>query len=390
MLDKKTIYLDYQASTPVHPEVLSVMQPYFTDFFGNPHSNDHVKGWESHKAVENSRLKIAQAIGADKDEIIFTSGATEANNMVLKGLEKHMLLTGKDTILVSSIEHKCVLESAAYMNDRGINVEYIQPNSEGIITKKVLKQAMSERVGLVSVMLVNNEIGTIQPIADLAEIAHQSGALFHTDAAQAPVFMSVNAHELNIDFMSFSSHKIYGPKGIGFVYHSRDHQCKLQPLMHGGGQENGLRSGTLPTALCVGLAKAIELCTINHTTNAQHLEQLSNEFWNKIKDKIPEISLNGSHIFRHPGNLNILFPKIKSSHFLQVLQPNIAASTGSACNSGIENPSYVLAEIGLDREQASSSVRFSFGIGQTLDEIDIAVDTIYAVYEEQISAEFAV
>lgn len=389
MIKEKTIYLDFQASTPVRPEAAAAMQPYFSELYGNPHANDHIKGWEANKAVENSRFKIAQAIGADQDEIIFTSGATEANNMILKGLEKHLQAAGKDTILVSAIEHKCVLESAAYMKERGFKIEHIRPNQDGIVTKDALGRAMTDRVGLVSVMLVNNEIGTVQPVQELAAAAHERGALFHTDAAQAPVFMALDTDELNIDFMSLSSHKAYGPKGIGVLYVRREHKDKLQPLMHGGGQEDGLRSGTLPTALCVGMAAALELCAGDNETNAQRLEQLSHQFWQQLKDSIPGIVLNGSHILRHPGSLNILFPEINASHFLQALQPSIAASTGSACNSGIENPSYVLAEIGLDRQQAASCIRFSFGIDQTPEQIRDAASIICRVYKEQSADQFA-
>lgn len=389
MIKENTIYLDFQASTPVRAEVLTAMQPYFSEMYGNPHANDHIKGWEANKAVEISRFKIAQAIGADQDEIVFTSGATEANNMILKGLEKHLQAAGKDTILVSAIEHKCVLESAAYMRERGFQVVHIRSDSDGIVTKDALKCAMTDRVGLVSVMLVNNEIGTVQPVQELADTAHKYGALFHTDAAQAPVFMDLDTDELDIDFMSLSSHKAYGPKGIGVLYVRRDRKDKLQPLMHGGGQEDGLRSGTLPTALCVGMAAALEFCAAGNEANAQKLEQLSHQFWQQLKDSIPEISLIGSRTLRHPGNLNILFPGIKASHFLQALQPNIAASTGSACNSGIENPSYVLAEIGLDRQQAASCIRFSLGIDQTPEQIRGAAVIICRVYKEQSASPFA-
>jgi len=389
MIDKKTIYLDYQASTPVRPEVLTAMQPFYEELYGNPHSSDHIKGWEANKAVENSRSKIVNAIKADLDEIVFTSGATEANNMILKGLEKHLRAVGKDTILVSSIEHKCVLESAAYMKERGFQIAHVRPNSEGMITRAALEDAISDKVGLVSVMLVNNEIGTIQPVQELAEVTHENGALFHTDAAQAPVFLGIDVANLGIDFLSLSSHKLYGPKGIGALYVCRDHKSKLQPLIHGGGQEDGLRSGTLPTGLCVGFSTALELCAAEYEVNAAKLELLTRGFLQELKKEINEIKVNGSLISRHPGNLNILFPKIKASHLLQTLQPNIAASTGSACNSGVENPSYVLAEIGLNREQAASSIRFSVGINQSQVEIVQAAKLVGKVYKEQLAIEFA-
>lgn len=387
MIDDKTIYLDFQASTPIKSEVLATMQPYLSEIYGNPHSNDHIKGWEANKSVEKSREQIALAINADSDEIIFTSGATEANNMVIKGLEKYLQDSKKSTILVSSIEHKCVLQSAEFFKGRGFDVIYVRPNSDGIITKEALEDAINDDVGLVSIMLVNNEIGTIQPVRDLAEVAHRYGAAFHTDAAQAPVFIKLDVDELSVDFMSLSSHKIYGPKGVGILYISRDYKGVLQPLIHGGGQEDGLRSGTLPTALCVGMGEAMELCSSQTKSSALMLDDLSQYFWQELKNNIPGVSLNGSKLWRHPGNLNVFFPDIDSAHFLQTLQPNIAASTGSACNSGIESPSYVLAEIGMDRNMAKSCIRFSFGLNQTREQISKAVEIITNKYKQQISLE---
>jgi cysteine desulfurase len=389
MITQKTIYLDYQASTPVRPEVLTVMQPYFSELYGNPHSQDHIKGWEANKAVEKSRQKIATSIKADSNEIIFTSGATESNNMVFKGLEKHLKDLNKTTIIVSSIEHKCVLESAESLKDRGFKIFHVCPNSEGIVTKDTLEDAINEDVGLVSIMLVNNEIGTIQPVKELAKLAQRYGALFHTDAAQAPVFMNLDVDQLSIDFMSLSSHKLYGPKGVGALYISGDYKNMLKPLIHGGGQEDGLRSGTLPTAMCVGMSEAIEFCAAQSESNTTKLNALSHEFLVGLKKNIPDLNLNGSERFRHPGNLNITFPGIKASHFLQCLQPDIAASTGSACNSGIENPSYVLTEIGLNRNLAESSIRFSFGIDQSLEEIREAVDIISKVYKKEAEIVFS-
>lgn len=359
------------------------MQPYFSELYGNPHSHDHIKGWEANKAVENGRQKIATSISADKNEIIFTSGATEANNMVFKGLEKHLKDQNRMTIIVSSIEHKCVLESAEFLKDRNFKIIHVRPSSEGIVTKDALENAINEDVGLVSIMLVNNEIGTIQPVEELAQVAHKYGALFHTDAAQAPVFMILDVEELAVDFMSLSSHKAYGPKGIGALYVCRAYREALKPLIHGGGQEDGLRSGTLPTALCVGMGEAVELCAAQSESNARNLSALSYEFFERLKRTIPDVKLNGSSSFRHPGNLNIIFPGIKASHLLQCLQPDIAASTGSACNSGIENPSYVLSEIGLGRDKAEASIRFSFGIDQTVNEIRNAVDIISKVYKRE-------
>jgi len=389
MRRENTIYLDYQASTPVRSEVFDIMQTYFTKVYGNPHSNDHIMGWEANKAVEESRQKIADSINSDLDEILFTSGATEANNLVIKGLEEYLNSINKRSIVISSIEHKCVLESALYMKERGFEIIYVRPNNEGLITKKALEDVIDENVGLVSVMLVNNEIGTIEPVKELANVAHKYGALFHTDAAQATVFMKIDVDELLVDFMSLSSHKTYGPKGIGALYISRDIRSKLKPLIHGGGQEDGLRSGTLPTALVVGMGKAIELCTNQAKENEIKLKNLSNIFWKHLKSKFPDIVLNGSNENRHPGNLNILFPGIESAHFLQCMQPDIAASSGSACVSGIEAPSYVLTEIGLDEDQAYSSIRFSFGTDQSEEEIRKATELISEIYRRESDITFA-
>lgn len=386
---KKTIYLDYQASTPVRSEVFEEMQPYFSTLYGNPHSNNHIIGWEANKAVEKSRLLIANSINSDDNEILFTSGATEANNLVIKGLEDYLKGIKKTSIVISSIEHKCVLESALYMKERGFNLIQVRPNNEGFVTKDALEDVMNDDVGLVSVMLVNNEIGTIEPVKELANIAHNYGALFHTDAAQANVFMKLDVDELQADFLSLSSHKAYGPKGIGALYISRDIRSKLRPLIHGGGQEDGLRSGTLPTALVVGMGKAIELCSNQAQENKIKLKNLSSNFWNQLKSKFPDIVLNGSNENRHPGNLNIQFPGIESAHFLQCMQPDIAASSGSACVSGIEAPSYVLTEIGLDEDQASSSIRFSFGIDQSEEEIRKATELISEIYRRESDITFA-
>lgn len=383
MLKEKTIFLDFQSSTPLHEKVVEVMSPYITEKFANPHSNDHVLGWEAQQAVQSARRKIANAVGADDDEIIFTSGATEANNLAVKGLERFLRSRGKTKIITSAIEHKCVLASLEFLKEDGFDIVYLQPNSDGIILPKTLQSAMDETVGLVSIMLVNNEIGTIQPISELCAIAHQADALFHTDAAQAPVFMSVDVNKLDVDMLSLSSHKIYGPKGIGALFIRRDIKGDITPIIHGGGQEDGLRSGTLPTSLCVGFGEAIYQTSRVANANAEKLELLSSLFLSELKKAIPEIEVNGSLEMRHPGNLNVRFPNFKSQDFLQSLQPKIAASTGSACNSGIEAPSYVLDAIGLDLNVAAECIRFSFGVNQIPEEIMEAVKIIQTVYKNR-------
>jgi len=363
-MDIETIYLDYQASTPLHKAVFASMQPYFTEYFANPHSNDHILGWQSQQAIQVARQKIAAAINADADEILFTSGATEANNLAIKGLKRSLQSLGKIKIITSAIEHKCVLSCFEYLEEEGFNIIKLQPTPDGIILPDMLRESMDNDVGLVSIMLVNNEIGTIQPIKELAKITHDFNAFFHTDAAQAPVFMPIDVEEMNVDLLSLSGHKVYGPKGVGALYINRERRKFLEPIIHGGGQEDGLRSGTLPTALCVGFGEAIELMNNQFDFNNRTLKNLSNIFITELRKELPDISINGSLDERHPGNLNIRFPGFEAKDLLQSLQPKIAASTGSACSTGIEAPSYVLSAIGMSLDKASECVRFSFGIDQ--------------------------
>jgi len=373
-----TIFLDYQASTPLHPAVLEVMLPYLTTFYANPHSSDHILGWQSHQAIQSARGQIAQAINADSDEIVFTSGATEANNLAIQGLKRSLESSGKTTIVTSAIEHKCVLSCFAYLEQEGFTVIELPPNPEGIIDPSSLQSLNHKNIGLVSIMLVNNEIGTIQPIKELAEIAHSKGAIFHTDAAQAPVFLPIDVQDNCVDLLSLSGHKFYGPKGVGALFIKRDVRPQLNPIMHGGGQEDGLRSGTLPTALCVGFGEAITLITRDMTKNRLALSELSYGFFKTLSHQLSDITINGSSTQRHPGNLNIHFPDFDARDLLQSLQPNIAASTGSACSTGVEEPSYVLTALGLSTTEASESIRFSFGIDQTKDIIKEAATFISA------------
>ena len=389
MIAENTIYLDYQASTPLHDNAMKMMLPYFGSEFANPHSNDHILGWKSNQAVQIARGKIANSISADSDEIIFTSGATEANNLAIKGLQQFLVSQNKPKIITTSIEHKCILMSAEFMRKNGFEVIYLEPNSDGLILPETLDAVIDDKVGLVSVMLVNNEIGTIQPVTALCDIAKKSGALFHTDAAQAPVFMKIDVNKLGIDLLSLSSHKAYGPKGIGALFLRREIQKNMTPILHGGGQENGLRSGTLPTALCVGFGEAFHQITSSAESNAEILQNLSSIFFSELKKNIPEIEINGSLKKRHPGNLNIRFPGYKAQDFLQSLQPKIAASSGSACNSGTEEPSYVLDAIGTDYNAAAESIRFSLGVNQTSEEIKSAVEVISDIYIDTKLTEMA-
>ena len=370
------VYLDNQASTPVDSRVIDKMLPYMSDIYGNPHSNDHYFGWESNKALNNSRKQVASFLKSDPEEIFFTSGATEANNLAILGLLPKLKSLGKHKILISEFEHKCVLECAHFAKSQGFEVCYLKPSKDGFINLHEVLEVIDENVGLISVLAVNNEIGTIQPIKNLCEIANKFGCLFHTDAAQAAVFMDLNVKNLGIDILTLSAHKIYGPKGIGCAYIRQDIQQFLTPMILGGGQEKGLRSGTTPTFLCVGFGEACQIAQKERDKNCEILSKFRKLFWENLVSKYPNIILNGCNSNRHPGNLNIQFPGIDAHSLLLTIQPFVAASTGSACNTGNIEPSYVLKAIGLSESTASSSIRFSFGKQNTEDQIFYAIDQI--------------
>ncbi len=373
------IYLDHQATTPIDRRVLAQMIPYFTDSFGNPHSLDHSLGWESARAVEAAAARVGRLIGADTDEIIFTSGATESNNLALLGLGRRSLDGSRRRILVSSIEHKSVLAVGRVLEDRyGFRVEQIPVDREGFISVPVLESAMDDDVLVVSIMAVNNEIGTIQDIEKLSECAHKYGAVFHCDAAQAPLGMVTESLALHTDILSLSGHKMYGPKGVGSIYIARGLEHRLEPLIYGGNQQNGLRSGTVPVPLCVGMGAAAEIFS---NDNGQALRTELSRRRDALLDKLKNlgffISENGPTGFaRHPGNANVCFIGFSAHDILGALQPHLAASTGSACTSGIPESSHVLHAIGLNNDDAEASVRFSLGIGTTDQDIEVAVSLI--------------
>lgn len=376
------IYLDNQATTPVDERVGARMLPYLSEIYGNPHSNDHYFGWGAKKAVDAARRDVASLIGADADEIVFTSGATEANNLAVFGSLPALKAAQKKKIIVSAFEHKCVLQAAKAAEKHGFEVIYLSPSHEGFIEPAQLLAVLGSDVGLVSIMTVNNEIGTVQPIAELCRLTHEAGALFHTDAAQAAGFLDLNVTETDVDLLSLSAHKIYGPKGIGCLYIKRNVQSQISPLIHRDGQESGLRSGTVPTMLCVGFGEACRLAREDRDKNKTILKELSLNFWSMLKKAYPAAILNGDETNRHPGNLNIQFPGIDSHSLLQALQPSVAASTGSACNTGTPEPSYVLRAIGLTNEAAASSIRFSFGLQNTVKQVELAIDHLIKAINE--------
>ena len=378
-----TIYLDHQASTPILPTVLTAMQPFWADFHGNPHSSEHSTGWSANKATEASRTKVANLIGVDADEILFTSGATEANNIAIKGLcLPERLKDRRRTILVSATEHKCVLESAAYIaRVKGSTLCEVPVDQKGHVDLDKLQTMLTEDVALVSVALVNNEIGTIQDLAAISELCRGVGATLHSDFAQAPSAVDLLEYADLADMVSLSGHKFGGPMGIGALYVSRELRRRIEPLFHGGGQEGGVRSGTLPLPLCVGIGAAAEFQASEAGAAARaQVANLRDLFVNKLMSRHDQIHLNGDTLgARHPGSANLRFDGTDASELLQRLQPIVSASTGSACSSGITEPSYVLGAIGLTLEEAQASIRFSFGHTNTTDDVFEAVEAITAI-----------
>ena len=359
----RTIYADYQATTPVDPRVVEQMAPYWHEMYGNPHSSDHVIGWRAADAVREASSSVAGLLGADPDEVVFTSGATEANNLALLGLARRAP-EERRRILVSAIEHKCVLAAARSLAGReGFAVETIPVDREGLVDLDALERMTDETVLVVSVMAVNNEIGTIQDIENVSKILLPHGVLFHCDAAQAPCAMDMRSLAAHADLISLSGHKVYGPKGIGALYIRRDVQNRIEPIIYGGGQQEGLRSGTVPTPLCIGMAAAIDILrSPEGPEERRRVAGQRNAFVHDLQQRIPSLVMNGpASDSRHPGNANLRFRGFVAQDILGSLQPHLAASTGAACTSGTPEPSHVLTALGLSTVEAESSIRFSFG-----------------------------
>ena len=380
---KITIYADYQATTPVDSRVLEKMAPYWNELFGNPHSSDHVVGWRSAEAVREAASSVGALIGADPDEIVFTSGATEANNLALLGLA-HRAPPERRRILVSAIEHKCVLAAARSLEEHeGFTVETIPVNGEGFVDFEALAALVDERVLVTSVMAVNNEIGTIQDLPRIAIMLREHDVLFHCDAAQAPCAMDIGDLALHTDLISLSGHKAYGPQGIGALYVRRDIQERIEPIIHGGGQQGGLRSGTVPVPLCVGMAAAAEIVSSAEGVGERtRIGQQRDCFVEVVTGSRHPVVVNGPMgDMRHPSNANLRFDGLAAQDILGALQPRIAASTGAACTSGIPEPSHVLRALGLSIEQAAASIRFSFGRLTTDLEVNEAAHLVIKAIE---------
>ncbi len=372
--NEQPIYLDFQATTPTDPHVVEAMLPYFTERFGNPHSRSHAIGGRAEEAVEQARARIAGVIGADPREIIFTSGATESNNLALKGVA-HFYQDRKNHVVTCVTEHKCVLEAAGRLERDGFRVSYLGVRDDGLVDLDELADAITEDTVLVSIMAAHNEIGILQPIAEIGALCREHGVFFHTDAAQAVGKIPLDVAEMGIDLMSISGHKVYGPMGIGALYVRRRPRVRLAAQIDGGGQERGMRSGTLPTPLCIGLGQACALAAREMGSEAPRLRALRDRFLDRVRQRLPDVRTNGDMTRRLPGSLNLTFPGIDAEALMTAL-PGVAFSSGSACTSASLEPSYVLRALGVDEEAARASVRFGFGRTTTEEEVDRAVDQV--------------
>ncbi|MCU0536244.1 MAG: IscS subfamily cysteine desulfurase [Hydrococcus sp. Prado102] len=376
----RPIYLDCQATTPMDKRVLDAMLPYFTEHFGNPASITHVYGWEAEAAVKRSREILAAAINCAPEEIIFTSGATEANNLAIKGVAEAYFSKGQHIITLQT-EHNAVLDPCHYLENLGFEVTFLPVREDGLIDLEALEKAIRPDTILVSIMAANNEIGVLQPLAKIGEICRQHEILFHSDAAQAIGKIPLDVQQTNIDLMSLTAHKIYGPKGIGALYvRRRNPRVKIAAQIHGGGHERGMRSGTLYTPQIVGFAKAVELGLAELASESQRLQQLREQLWQQLS-QVEGIHLNGHPTQRLPGNLNISVEGVDGSALLIALQPVVALSSGSACSSTSTAPSHVLTALGRSESLAYASLRFGIGRFTTTQEIDIVAQHAIATIQ---------
>ena len=376
---KLPIYLDYHATTPVDPRVLEAMLPFFTESFGNPASRNHKFGWAAATAVDNARKQVAKLINASAKEIIFTSGASESDNLALKGVA-HRYRDRGDHIITLATEHKAVLDSAKRLAQEGFRVTYARVQPDGLVDLADLKQAITEKTLLVSIMAANNEIGVLPPLEEIGRLCHERGVLFHTDAAQATGKIKLDVEAMQIDLLSIAGHKMYAPKGVGALYvRRRGTPVDLVPILDGGGHEGGMRSGTLDVPGIVGLGKACEICRQVMAEEAPRLAGLRDRLKDGLLTGLDDIHINGSLEHRLPNNLNVSFPGIDIATLLAALN-DIALSSGSACNSGTPEPSYVLQALGVSAELASTPLRFGLGRFNTEEEIEYCltrvVDTV--------------
>jgi cysteine desulfurase len=379
-LKHRPIYLDAHATTPLDPEVLEAMLPYFTERFGNPASNTHAYGWEAEAAVQQARETLATAIQATPAEIVFTSGATEANNLAIKGIAESYFAKGRHLITVAT-EHRAVLDPCQYLQSLGFEVTVLPVQPDGLVDLVRLEKAIRPDTILVSIMAANNEIGVLQPLAAIGQLCRQANVFFHTDAAQAIGKIPLDVESMQIDLMSLTAHKVYGPKGIGALYvrrQARPHQARVQlaSQLHGGGHEQGLRSGTLYTPQIVGFAKAVELSLAQRESETERILGLRQRLWQQLQ--IERVELNGHPTQRLPGNLNISVAGVDGQALLLGLQPTVAVSSGSACTSAKIEPSHVLTALGRSPELAYASLRFGIGRFNQAEEIDRVAAAVLA------------
>ena len=370
------IYLDYQSTTPVDPRVMAAMLPYFTEKFGNPHSTSHAHGREVAEAVEHARTQVARLIGADEREIVFTSGATESNNLAIKGAMRFAGQRRKRVVTLVT-EHKCVLESVKRLGEEGFETELLPVTSSGLVDLERLAAALTEETGLLSIMAANNEIGVVQPLTEIGALCRARGVLFHTDAAQAAGKVPIDVEAMHIDLLSISGHKLYGPKGIGALYVRRRPRVRLEPLFDGGAQERGIRSGTLPAPLCIGLGEACAIAATEMAEEAKRLRVMRDRLLKGLMAEVPDVVVNGELEQRLPGNLNVGFPQVSGQALLAEV-PELSLSLGSACTSAAVEPSYVLRALGLPDDLANGSIRIGLGRFTSVTEIDFAVDRLGA------------
>ena len=373
----RPIYLDHHATTPLDSAVLNAMMPYLTDKFGNASSRTHAYGWEAEEAVHQAREQVAALINARPEEIVFTSGATESDNLALKGIARAYRDRGNH-IITTTTEHRAILDACQALEAEGFDITCVPVDRGGLVDPEDVRRAITPRTILISVMYVNAEIGTIAPLADIGAIAREHGVLFHSDAVQGVGKIACNVDDLGVDLMSISAHKIYGPKGVGALYVRKTHpeRIRLHPMIDGGGQERGLRSGTANVPGIVGLGKACEVCQSQWETEAIRLRGLRQQLHDGLTARIDDIHLNGHPEPRLPGNLNVSFARVQGESLLLSMQHVAALSAGSACSSGSNEPSYVLRAIGLDDILANASIRFGLGRSTTAADIDIVVEAL--------------
>jgi cysteine desulfurase len=372
---RRPIYLDHHATTPLDPRVLDAMLPFFREDFGNAASKNHVFGWRAEAAVEDARERMAAAIGASAQEIVFTSGATESNNLAIVGAARARRRSS-DHIITVATEHPAVLDPCRSLESEGFELSSLGVDRDGLVDPEAIGATIRDRTALVSVMAANNEIGVLQPIAEIARVCRERGVVFHTDAAQAVGKIPIRVDDLQVDLLSFSGHKIYGPKGVGALYvRSGRPRLRLEPILHGGGHERGLRSGTLPVPLIVGMARALELCVEELEQEAARLLELRQRLWKRLATELDGVVLNGHAECRLPGNLNVSFSGIDGDRLLLAMG-NVALSSGSACSSATPGPSHVLEALGVSDALSRSALRFGLGRDNTPDEIDFAAERV--------------